>query len=57
MVRPVTNLSALELLEHSVLGEDLDRRPLEGISGQETPGGAVHSGTVRAFGSSGNPGR
>ena len=44
--RPVTNLSALELLEHSVLEEDLDSRPLEG-----------RSGTVRAFGSGGNPGR
>ena len=40
----MTNLSTLELLEHSVLEEDLDSRPLEG------------SGTVRAFGSGGNPG-
>ena len=30
--RPVTNISALELLEHSVLGEDLDSRPMEGLS-------------------------
>ena len=30
--RPVTNLSALEQLEHSVLEEDLDSRPLEGLS-------------------------
>ena len=30
--RPVTNISALELLEHSVLDEDLDSRPMEGLS-------------------------
>ena len=30
--RAVTNLSAPELLEHSVLEEDLDGRPMEGLS-------------------------
>ena len=30
--RPMTNLSAPELLEHSVLDEDLDGRPMEGLS-------------------------
>ena len=30
--RPVTNLSALEPLEHSVLEEDLDGEPTEGLS-------------------------
>ena len=29
--RPVTNLSALEPLEHSVLEEDLDGEPTEGL--------------------------
>ena len=30
--RPVTNLSALEPLEHSVLDDTLDGRPMEGLS-------------------------
>ena len=30
--KPMTNLSALEPLEHSVLDEDLDGRPMEGLS-------------------------
>ena len=46
--RPVTNLSDLEPLEHSVPEEDLEGEPTEG---------PVHSGTVRAFGSGGKSGR
>ena len=30
--RPVTNISTLDLLEHSVMDEDLDSRPMEGLS-------------------------
>ena len=35
--RPVTNLSALEPLEHSVLEEDLDREPTEGGNLDDKP--------------------
>ena len=67
----MANLSALEPLDHSVLEEDLDGEPTEGLSVPEllehsvleenlerqAYEGAVRSGTVRAFGSERRPGR